>query len=76
MPRIAKQTTENLLPRLTRRIFSYADLTKALAGSKLLGFGSAMDLAGYLEFFGDAPADIPYYRCFRDVVCQCGKWAK
>ena len=54
----------------------FADLTKMLAASKLLGFGSAMDLAGYLEFFGDAPADIPYYRCFRDVVWQCGKWAK
>ena len=54
----------------------YADLTKLLASSKLLGFGSAMDLAGYYEFFGGAPADIPYYRCFRDVVWQCGKWAK
>ncbi len=54
----------------------YADLTRILASSKLLGFGSAMDLAGYSEFFGEAPADIPYYRCFRDVVCQCGKWAK
>jgi hypothetical protein len=54
----------------------YADLTKMLAGSKLLGFGSAMDLAGYHEFFGGTPADIPYHRCFRDVVYQCGKWAK
>ena len=54
----------------------YADLTRILASSKLLGFGSAMDLAGYNEFFGDAPADIPYYRCFRDVVWQCGKWAR
>jgi len=54
----------------------YADLTRILASSKLLGFGSAMDLAGYNEFFGEAPADIPYYRCFRDVVWQCGKWAK
>jgi len=35
-----------------------------------------MDLAGYYEFFGDTPADIPYYRCFRDVVYQSGKWAK
>lgn len=54
----------------------YADLTKILASSHLMGFGSAMDLAGYLEFFPDRPADIPYYRCFRDVVFQCGKWAK
>jgi hypothetical protein len=54
----------------------YADLTKLLGASKLLGFGSAMDLAGYYDFFGGAPADIPYYRCFRDVVWQCGKWAK
>ena len=54
----------------------YADLAKILAESRLLGFGSAMDLAGYHEFFGDAPDDIPYYRCFRDVVFQCGRWAK
>jgi hypothetical protein len=54
----------------------YADLTKILASSHLLGFGSAMDLAGYHEFFPDRPADIPYYRCFRDVVFQCGRWAK
>ena len=54
----------------------YADLTKILASSHLIGFGSAMDLAGYHEFFPDRPADIPYYRSFRDVVLQCGKWAK
>jgi hypothetical protein len=54
----------------------YADLTKILAESKLLGFGSAMDLAAHSEFFAGTPADIPYYRCFRDVVFQCGKWAK
>lgn len=54
----------------------YADLTKILAESRLIGFGAAMDLAGYHEFFAEAPADIPYYRCFRDVVWQCGKWAK
>lgn len=54
----------------------YADLTKILAASKLLGFGSAMDLKAHNEFFAGTPADIPYYRCFRDVIWQCGKWAK
>jgi|ERR1019366_2730081 hypothetical protein len=54
----------------------YADLTTILAESCLLGFGSAIDLAGYCEFFGDAPDDIPYYRCFRDVVHQCAQWTK
>lgn len=54
----------------------YADLTKILAASKLLGFGSAMDLKAHNEFFAGTPVDIPYYRCFRDVVWQCGKWAK
>jgi len=54
----------------------YAELTKILASSHLIGFGSGMDLAGYHEFFPDRPADIPCYRCFRDVVLQCGKWTK
>ena len=54
----------------------YADLTKILCDSRLLGFGSAMDLAGYREFFPDALEDIPYFRCFRDVIVRCGTWAR
>jgi hypothetical protein len=38
----------------------YADLTNILGESRLLGFGSAMDLAGYREFFPDALNDVPY----------------
>src|ERR1035441_475806 len=54
----------------------YADLTKILGESRLLGYGSAMDLAGHREFFPDVLDDAPYYKCFKDVVYQCGKWAK
>jgi hypothetical protein len=54
----------------------YRDLTKVLAESGLLGYGSAMDLAGHREFFPDVLDDAPYYRCFKDVIYQCGKWAK
>ncbi len=54
----------------------YADLTRLLADSRLIGYGSAMDLAAYRQFFADTPQDFPYYRCFKDVVYQCGKWAK
>jgi len=52
----------------------YADLVRILADSHLIGFGSVMDLKGYNEFFPDRPREIPYFRCFRDVVAQCGEW--
>ena len=54
----------------------YKDLTQLLCGSRIIGFGSAMDIAGHAEFFPDVPRDIPYYRCFRDVVVKCSDWAK
>jgi hypothetical protein len=54
----------------------FADLTRILAASGIIGHGSAMDLAGHREFFPDSPHEVPYYRCFKDVVYQCGKWAK
>lgn len=54
----------------------YADLTNILAESRILGWGSAMDLAGHREFFPDVPPDTPYYRSFKDVVFECGYWAK
>jgi hypothetical protein len=54
----------------------YKDLVHILADSKILGFGTAMDLAGWREFFPGVPEDIPYYRCFRDVVLKCGDWTR
>jgi len=53
----------------------YADLVKLLAHSSLYGFGSAIDLAGHDEFFPGVPEDIPYYRCFRDVLVFFGEHA-
>src|SRR5262249_35227635 len=43
----------------------YADLTRILAESRLIGFGSAIDLVSHREFFPDVPKDVPYYRCFK-----------
>lgn len=54
----------------------YKDLTQILSNSRIIGFGSAIDLAGWREFFPGVPEDIPYYRCFRNVVVQCGKWVQ
>jgi hypothetical protein len=54
----------------------YKDLTVLLAESGLLGYGVAIDLAGHHQFFPDVPADIPYFICFRDVICQCTEWAR
>jgi hypothetical protein len=54
----------------------YKDLTALLADSRLLGFGSAIDLAGHNEFFPDVPVDVPYYRCFREVVLRCAEWIR
>lgn len=54
----------------------YADLVRILCESRLIGFGSALDLVAYRALFPDCPEDIPYYRCFRDVVLRCGEWAK
>ena len=54
----------------------YKDLVTILCGSRILGHGSAVDIAGHNEFFPDVPRDILYYRCFRDVVVKCSDWAK
>jgi hypothetical protein len=53
----------------------YKDLVQILCSSKIMGFGTAIDLAGHQEFFPDAPPDIAYYRCFLRVIWRCGKWA-
>lgn len=53
----------------------FADLTTILCKSALRGFGAAMDLGGHQQFFPDVPAEVPYYRCFRDVVIACGERA-
>jgi hypothetical protein len=52
----------------------YRDLANLLAESKLLGFGTAMDLGGHRIFFPDTPNYVPYYICFRDVIIQCINW--
>src|SRR5688572_24697573 len=49
-------------PEENRALF--IDLVRILAGSHILGFGSAMDLKGYNEFFPGRPKEIPYLRCF------------
>jgi hypothetical protein len=54
----------------------YKGLTQVLCNSKIIGFGSAVDIAGHHEFFPDVPVDMPYYKCFRDVVYRCGKWTE
>jgi hypothetical protein len=54
----------------------YKDLTQLVCSSNLLGFGCAIDLASHNEFFPDVPKEVPYLRCFRDVILQCMDWAK
>jgi hypothetical protein len=53
----------------------YADLTKILAGSNLLGFGAAMGLSGWRSALPpNQPAEEhAYYKCFSDVVIYFGR---
>ena len=53
----------------------YKDLVGIVCRSRLLAHGAAIDLRAYQEFFPGTPRDISYYRCFRDVIIQCSKWA-
>lgn len=46
----------------------YKDLTKILAGSKLIGFGVAIDLAGCYQYFPDILEEQPYLTCFLRTV--------
>jgi hypothetical protein len=54
----------------------YADCVRLLRRSKLMGFAAVIDLAGHRAYFPDAPEDVPYFKCFYEVVHTCGKWAK
>ncbi len=46
----------------------YADLAQIVANSDLRGYGVALDLAGYREFFPDIPQNTSYMKCFTEVV--------
>jgi hypothetical protein len=46
----------------------YADFTKIIARTKMMGFGVAIDLREYHAIFPELPEDQPYYLCFHDVV--------
>jgi hypothetical protein len=48
----------------------YAELTRLLAGSRLLGFGAAISLEHHKEIFPDALDNQPYYLCFRVVIAN------
>lgn len=54
----------------------YADLTKILARSSLMGIVVSMNLREYEEVIRPAPGDVqqPYYLCFIGVVATCAKW--
>lgn len=54
----------------------YKDLTQILCASRIMGYGMAIDLAGWREFFPGVLDDVPYYRSFREVVLRCGNWAR
>lgn len=59
--------TEWDVPKPKRRN-QYKQLVKALAESKLIGFGAAMCLEKYGRLFPNAVAYMPYYQCFLDVI--------
>lgn len=46
----------------------FRDLTRIICDSRLLGFGSAVDVAGFRAVFPGTDPQVPYYMCFRDVV--------
>lgn len=46
----------------------YADLAQLIVKSEVNGWGVGIDLAGHREFFPDVLPDIPYYKCFVEVV--------
>lgn len=53
----------------------YADLTKILARLNLMGFGSALDLAGWKQSMpaGEPAEEHAYYKCFSEVVIYFGR---
>ena len=46
----------------------YKDLTVLLAESGLLGYGSVLDLVGQNKYMPDLLPEMPYYKCFAEVV--------
>jgi hypothetical protein len=48
----------------------YADLTKLLVGSRLMGFGAAISLEDHKNIFPDALDNQPYFLCFRWVIAH------
>jgi len=54
----------------------YADLTKLIASSRLVAFGSAMSLEHYDSFFPATNRNNAYYLCFRNVVIHFAKLAR
>lgn len=46
----------------------YKDLTGILANGFVAGISMALDLVSFREFFPDAPADAPYFKCVSDVL--------
>jgi hypothetical protein len=52
----------------------YISLVHALAESKLVGWGSAMDVTSYERIFPNAVEQLPYYHCFGAVVEHFGHY--
>jgi hypothetical protein len=46
----------------------YADLVKMISKTKMLGYGVAMDLEAHKISFPDVVENIPYQKCFEQVV--------
>ena len=53
----------------------YEDLTKILASSHLVGFAVALDLASHRELMPDSVPEMPYYKCFSDVLVHVARTA-
>jgi len=64
----------NGIPR-DKRLKEYRDLTKLLAGTNLIGIGSAIDIQGYKAFMPDAHENGPYFHCFSKVIMACAQVA-
>lgn len=57
------------------RLKKYADLTKLLANTKLMGCGIAIDVQGYNKYMPGAWSEGPYYQAFTDVIKYFAKQA-
>ena len=54
----------------------YKDLTKLLAETPMMGFGSAIDINAYRTFMEGALEDAPYFHCFVRVILYFVKWTR